>query len=774
VSKISPQRFGKYILLRRIALGGMAEIFKAKVAGAEGFEKELVIKRILSHFSEDESFIQMFIDEARLTAKLTHPNIVQIFDFDVVEGSYYIAMEYIEGKDLKDVLEQAIKQKDPLSVAQCVWLAMEIAKGLYYAHTKDDKGQPLNIVHRDVTPSNVMISYRGDVKLMDFGIAKAAQRSTKTQAGAVKGKVAYMSPEQARGKPLDGRSDLFALGVMVWEMLTGRRLFLAESDFETLNNVLKLEPPAPSSLNPDVPSDLDPIILKCLEKDPNKRYPNVDAFGRELTRWFYSNVVDLEKEKLKPLMYRLFKRDIDANERMANDDEQLAPSGQSFNAESTNMMEVGTGTGSGGPVSEQSTRMDMKAAEHYGRDQIGGTEGAGRRVATGTVQRPRAGTRTGSVAYTGPVPARKKGSLLPWLLLILVLIGAGTTVAILMMQKGSTGPTSEPDTAVVTSDTGASAHVTSPAEADAGAVTPPKETAKLLITVTPHTAKVTVEGEPVDQEKDGLELGAYVRVVAESPEYKRFEKIIEIKEKTQVVDIVLEKEGVPTRVVIKPADDKGEVFVDDKRLGLGVQSFEGIVGQSITIKVVPSAGGDAITKTVVLDGTTTLVNVATPGETLIALDPPSATLKATPGVVEVRNPGLVAVKGVDIGASFDIVVSAPGYKTLEQKVDQAQGQGTLALKLEKEGGAATVTPPCTGPDCKKPPVSGKGSLAVNARPWAQVTVNGKAYGTTPVNLKDLPAGKYTIIFTKGAQKATRTVSVGGGKQTAISVDFTTL
>ncbi len=196
-----------------------------------------------------------------------------------------------------------------------------------------------------MTPSNVMISYRGDVKLMDFGIAKAAQRSTKTQAGAVKGKVAYMSPEQARGKALDGRSDLWALGVMLWEMLTGRRLFLAESDFDTLNNVLKMDAPPPSTLNPDVPKDLDPIVLKCLAKDPNARYANVEVFGRELTRWFYSNVIDLEKEKLKPLMYRLFKRDIDENEREAAADEGIAiPGGTGvgsrtdFNAESTNMM----------------------------------------------------------------------------------------------------------------------------------------------------------------------------------------------------------------------------------------------------------------------------------------------------------------------------------------------------------------------------------------------------------------------------------------------------
>ncbi len=301
-----PRPFGKYTLTRKLATGGMAELFLAKVQGAEGFERDLVVKRILPHFSEDADFVKMFIDEASLTSKLQHQNIVQIYDFDVVDQQYYIAMEYIDGEDLQNLIKDGNASRMPLSVAQCVAITMELAKGLHYAHMKEHRGKPLNIIHRDISPHNAMVSYNGEVKLMDFGIAKAAERSTKTQAGMVKGKVAYMSPEQARGKPLDGRSDLFALAIMLWEMLGNKRLFLRSNDFETLTAVLKETPARPSSLRPEVDQELDDIIMTALEKDREHRQKNVEEFDRELTRWYYKNVQDLEAASLRTFMQTLY------------------------------------------------------------------------------------------------------------------------------------------------------------------------------------------------------------------------------------------------------------------------------------------------------------------------------------------------------------------------------------------------------------------------------------------------------------------------------------
>jgi serine/threonine protein kinase len=305
-----PRQFGKYVLVEPIAEGGMAEIFRAKTVGAEGFEKEVAIKRILPGMSQDESFVNMFRDEALIASRLKHPNIVEVSDFDLAEGCYYLAMEYVEGKDLRQIANASRKAGTPPSPALCTAIAVEVCKGLSYAHTRTYKGKPLNIVHRDVTPHNVMVSYNGEVKLMDFGIAKAAMRSTQTQAGLVKGKVSYMSPEQARGLELDGRSDVFALGIVLWEFLTGERLFEGDSDVAVLTAIVSEDTAAPSAYNQAVAPELDRIVLKALAKERDQRYPNATAFQQDLTRFLYANLADPEEINLSAFMRGLFREDL--------------------------------------------------------------------------------------------------------------------------------------------------------------------------------------------------------------------------------------------------------------------------------------------------------------------------------------------------------------------------------------------------------------------------------------------------------------------------------
>ena len=216
----------------------MAEVFKAKVVGVEGFERIVALKRILPNIAEDEEFITMFIDEAKIAVQLQHANIAQIFDLGKVDDAYFIALEYVHGRDLRGIFDDVRKHRQTMPLAQVCYLTMQVCEGLDYAHNKRDvQGRALNLVHRDVSPQNVLIGYEGEVKLIDFGIAKAAGKASKTQAGILKGKFGYMSPEQVRGLPIDRRSDIFAVGIILYEMLTGERLFVGESDFSTLEKV---------------------------------------------------------------------------------------------------------------------------------------------------------------------------------------------------------------------------------------------------------------------------------------------------------------------------------------------------------------------------------------------------------------------------------------------------------------------------------------------------------------------------------------------------------
>ncbi len=290
VSSSGPDQFGQYEILERIASGGMAELYKAKRTGVEGFQKIVAIKKILPHLADDEAFVTMFADEAKLAAQLNHPNIIHIYDLGKIQaGGYFIAMEYVDGRDLKTIQQSGRALGIPLPVPLAVYVASKVASALDYAHRRRDaEGHELNIVHRDVSPQNILISYEGDIKLCDFGIAKAASKASKTQSGALKGKIQYMSPEQAWGKPIDRRSDLFSLGVVLHELLTGERLFGGDTDINVLEKVRSAEVAPPSRFNPEVPQNLDTVVLKALAKEPDDRYANASDLLRDLDSVLYS------------------------------------------------------------------------------------------------------------------------------------------------------------------------------------------------------------------------------------------------------------------------------------------------------------------------------------------------------------------------------------------------------------------------------------------------------------------------------------------------------
>jgi serine/threonine protein kinase len=278
------ERFGRYYLLDRIATGGMAEVYRAVTQGVEGFRRTFVVKRILADKASSPTFIRMFVDEARICALLHHPNVVQVYDFGHVEGSYFLAMEYVPGKDLSSLMRVLRAAKSAVPPGLATYVVREAAIGLHYAHTlRGAGGQPLGIVHRDVTPSNIMLLFAGGVKLLDFGIAKATTAAGVAAEGdgGVKGKFGYLSPEQARGAEVDGRADVFALGVTFWEMLVGRRLFAGKDEVETLRNVLQKPVPAPSSLRPEIPPELDRIVLRAVERNRDRRYATAEELAHD-------------------------------------------------------------------------------------------------------------------------------------------------------------------------------------------------------------------------------------------------------------------------------------------------------------------------------------------------------------------------------------------------------------------------------------------------------------------------------------------------------------
>ena len=297
-------RVGKYVIQRKLAEGGMAEIFLASSFGPEGFEKQVIIKRIRPSFAEDPAFVEMFVSEARLVSKLNHSNIVQIFDFDRHENTFYIAMEYVRGRSLAQAHQRALELSIALTPALAAEIVAEVARGLSFAHRLTEHGQPLGLVHRDVTPQNILLSYDGAVKLTDFGIAKAGTRAS--TVGMLKGKFAYMSPEQSRGQPVDSRTDIFALGITLWELLSGVRLFDADSDVAVLNAVQERAVVPPAQLNPTVDSNLSGIVMRCLERERGARFQTAQELERALARYLSAAAPGREETDVGAWMHQVF------------------------------------------------------------------------------------------------------------------------------------------------------------------------------------------------------------------------------------------------------------------------------------------------------------------------------------------------------------------------------------------------------------------------------------------------------------------------------------
>jgi len=300
----------RYHVIEKIDMGGMAEIYRGRATSLEGIEKEVAIKRVLPQLTRNKKFIAMFLDEARLSMHLNHANIVQVFDVGRADQTYFIVMEFVQGYNLRKIFQQANLRNLPVPIEIAVYITMQICNGLAHAHEKrDTDGNPLHIVHRDVSPPNALVSKAGEVKLTDFGLAKAVSQMEETDPGVVKGKFSYLAPETAGGKDVDHRADLFAVGIILFELLTNRRLFLGATDAETVELVEAAEIPSVSKLNPDVPRELQLIVEEALAKNPKRRFSSAKVFSQRLARWLSSENLTVTPHSLAEYLERLFSKE---------------------------------------------------------------------------------------------------------------------------------------------------------------------------------------------------------------------------------------------------------------------------------------------------------------------------------------------------------------------------------------------------------------------------------------------------------------------------------
>lgn len=305
------ERFGRYLILDHLVDGGMAKICRARFLGEQA-DKVVAIKMVQAQYSKDEAFKTMFMDEIKVTFGLLHPNVIQTYDYGLNKGQLFVAMEYCDGRNLKEFLDKLKERKFVFPVEISTYIISQASQGLYYAHTFRDKltGQEANIIHRDISPHNIMLTYDGAVKIIDFGIAKSQSNTEATQAGTIKGKLSYLAPEYLDGMELDARYDQFALGITLWEMLCSRKLFKENNDLAVLKKIQECKIPVPSSINPNVPKELDEIVLKALSKDRTKRFDNLDQMNRALMKFLYAKFPDFNATDLSYFSQELFRDEI--------------------------------------------------------------------------------------------------------------------------------------------------------------------------------------------------------------------------------------------------------------------------------------------------------------------------------------------------------------------------------------------------------------------------------------------------------------------------------
>ena len=429
-----PEQFGKYALLGHLATGGMAEVWLARQLGIQGFEKIVVIKRARPELSDEET-TQFFLDEARLVATLEHPNIAQVYEIGVVNGSYFFVMEYVDGADLRRLIETALAKHRRVSLGDALYIITHVCTALHYAHEKLDlEGNPLNLIHRDVSPSNVLLSHDGAIKVCDFGIAKANnRRSENTQSGVLKGKFSYMSPEQCQSKPIDRRSDVFSIGILLYELSTLSKLFRGGSDFAVLQNIIEQPIPPPSTRVANYPPELEAIVMKALAKSPADRYQTAQALQLDLEAFAREHRIGMSSISVARLIGALFERRNDAwiRAQRAHSDHFIEVGSQPSASRPPAFVAVGSAPSA---PSAESAASDATAV--LGSTKSGSARNRAFGISTGVSGVASVGSTTGQSqqsqpSYTHTVTAPQRRSSALWLVGVVVagIVAGGVTVA---------------------------------------------------------------------------------------------------------------------------------------------------------------------------------------------------------------------------------------------------------------------------------------------------------------------------------------------------------
>ncbi|MEM1034564.1 MAG: serine/threonine-protein kinase [Myxococcota bacterium] len=599
---VLPRQFGKYTLLRPLAAGGMAKVYLAIQRAVAGFEKLVVIKRILPELARDPGFVEMLLTEARTAATLNHPNVVQTFDVGEVEGTYFIAMEHIDGEDIRSIV-RAMKRGSvtEFPLEHTLQIVLGVCAGLSYAHGQRDlEGRPLEIVHRDISPQNILVTFTGDVKIVDFGIAKTSEAAMgeETKAGQLKGKVPYMSPEQARGNPIDGRSDIFSVGIMLFELTTGRRLFKAKSEFETLKLICEREYPRPSEIRPNYPPGLEAIVVKALAKDADERYLTASEMQADLEAFVREERIAASAVGLGRWMKTLFEDKIAEREATLQDVKQLA---DVIASQRTDELESLTSGGLPGHTT---------------------TTGLGI-------------SQTGVTAFPTP-PAQKRSSAM-----VAAVAVAGVALGGIGLFVGLRSP-SDATSGAVSPSGGAAPPASAPATPPAPtAATAPRGT--LVLATDPPGAYVRIAGELQGDKTpttvDNLPLDIDIEISFSLSGYESLTKTVRLSEaeRSSEVSATLVKGSVTLKLDVRPRG--ALVIVDDNKLtanqteveGLGagphkvvvsapghlprVERFEAKKGETVTldIQLVPGSASAASPKPAPDVGPPGVLNVASRG-----------------------------------------------------------------------------------------------------------------------------------------------------------------